>query len=166
MSKTTLLLIVISPLFSGIEVSTVSLDADLDNACQRGSFFKINIRGNQFGDASVDKPYYIRLQLNQGVRLCKTLVWMNKNNPTHTRKPIFLSMIYPFGEGLVTDLLIADSTSIALVRWVSGEDSIWLRVNQNSFFWVDSAGGGGGPTDMSNREVYVILEILLLKVAE
>ncbi len=92
------------------------------------------IAGDVFADADADNPIFIRIQLTQGVRLAETLVDIDLPAEQRVHQPIYLPLVL---SGRVNDLSIgAAPDTLAIVRWVAGEDQIWLSISQTSSNWI------------------------------
>lgn len=92
------------------------------------------IAGDVFADAGPENPIFVRIQLTQGVRLAHTLVDIEQPNAKRAHQPIYLPLVL---SGEIRNLTIgAAPDALAIVRWIAGEDQIWLRITQASSTWI------------------------------
>lgn len=89
---------------------------------------RFEIYDDVFEAASPQNPHYIRIQFEEDITLSQTLVDVGQD-------PVFLALhlLADFD-----DTIEANHDAIAIVRWIAGEDTVWLRVNQTSDDWVRS----------------------------
>ncbi|CAM2008134.1 hypothetical protein [Acanthopleuribacter pedis] len=127
-----------SMVFADVDLSTTIRDVYIRGTCEQAGVINMTVDGDDFADASSTTPVYIRLRLDHGGLLCRTLVWDHPNNPvTFTRSEIYVPMRLEEGEGNFLDSLAVNPDALAIVRWKAGEPEIWLRVTQSSSTWIE-----------------------------
>jgi hypothetical protein len=134
-----LLAAISTTVFANVDLRTTIRDVYVDGTCEETGNIRFVVNGDDFANASTAEPVYIRLRLDHGARLCKTLVWANLLNPVdRTEIPIYLPM--SFEEATLTDVLAAPPETVSIVRWKAGENEIWLRVQFPSGQWISRGG--------------------------
>lgn len=96
------------------------------------------VRGNDFVGASPTKPIYLALQLEHGLTLAQTRV-------SDEASVIHLASILDTDDPDASINMPANAISI--VRWMSGENAIWLRVTSDSSTWVRQNGMPSAPNE-------------------
>lgn len=130
-------------LFGENEILTTIRDIYIDGPCEETGIMTVVINADEFPAASSDNPAYIRIRFNHDVVLCKTLVDYDAPNQRHINRPIYLPLSR---EGSPNgNTVIAPPATIAIVRWIAGESSIWLRVSSSSSGWLSIAGQPSAP---------------------
>jgi hypothetical protein len=112
----------------GIHISSVLRDLDPELGCQAAGNFTMQLNTDAFAQASPQNPIYIQLSLQNNVTLCDTRVGPGSDTP--------LLLALSLDSDFQGDQLIADPESVAIVRWVAGEQSIWLRITTPSSTWI------------------------------
>lgn len=137
------------PVFSQVEVITIPEFVSEDGRNERLSEFSISVVGDAFADASPTNPVYMEVTLPQNVVLSRSLVEPGGS-------PIYLAVHqrteinqYPFvtPNGIVPNFQVtAPKTAVAIVRYVAGESSVWLRINESSSLWISVDGDKQAPS--------------------
>ena len=136
--KRTILLglaLVVLPLSAGIQLQTSINDIYYRGTNVQLGQIILKVDSNDFPAASAAEPNFIQLSLADGLPLCETLVDMNA--PGVEANPIYLAM------ELRTDtsaVMAAAIETVSVVRWVSGESSIWVRIQSASDTWLSDGG--------------------------
>ena len=134
-----------SALFATIDLNITIRDVYVDGTCEETGIITMVAEADEFQDASTQEPVYIRLRLDHGAKLCKTLVWSNSANAGNlTFNPIFLPI--RFDSFQLGDTVAALPETISIVRWKRGEDEIWLRVQTPTETWIGVGAGTIAPT--------------------
>jgi len=125
-----------SVVFANVDLRTNINDVYYRGSCEEAGAVTMSVNGDDFREASTDTPIYIRVRLMSNATLCQTLVGCPA---VHTLSdPIYLAVrlegVNP-GAGSVT--LNVHEEAVSIVRWIAGERSIWLRVQQASSDWID-----------------------------
>ncbi|CAM2064742.1 hypothetical protein SCOR_05175 [Sulfidibacter corallicola] len=133
--------------FAKIDVTTDAFPVSTSGNCEQGALIFLEISGNHFPMASPETPVYLKLQLDKEVKLGTTLVNVAQSEALGLDLgPIFLPLYMPENSGAIFDTLGAPADTLSIVRWVAGEDSIWLRVQRPTTTWIDTGGGTEAPT--------------------
>ncbi|MCG8671387.1 MAG: hypothetical protein MI867_18425, partial [Pseudomonadales bacterium] len=93
---------------------------------ERAGSVQTMVFGDMFADASPENPVYLRYTLPSDIVLSETLVPPGGG-------PIYLAMVLQIQDG---NLRAAPDT-VAIARWVAGENQFWIRISQPSSSWVD-----------------------------
>lgn len=117
-----------TPLNAGIFILSQPRDLTPDQTVALGAMLEVHLDGFELLDVSTEHPRYLRLRLPTPMRLQETLVGAGQ-------EPINLavSLIVPIAG---TERVIAPPTSVQLVRWRAGEDTIWVRFDTAFDQWV------------------------------
>ena len=97
-----------------------------------GSIF-MRMDDDDFAGASPEAPIFIRIMLGNDASLSHTLVDLNSSHPPLNQKVYLVVYLNSEDENL---RLTAPPNAIAIVRWVAGEDEIWLAVQSSSSSWI------------------------------
>lgn len=138
-------------LTANVEVSTSKPNIDLPSLGQRAGTITMTVTGNDFIEASLQTPVYVRVRLDKGARLAETLV--DVETALWRSEPIFLAM------SLLTDddsILRAPSRTVSIARWNKGESEFWLKVQDTSSYWLETSGGILTPPDINRRVQWTI----------
>jgi hypothetical protein len=133
-----------APMFASVE-----LDTSINDVFNRGSnelagSITWTVNSDDFHLASTDTPIFIRVTPDHNSRLAETLV--QQSGGGRTGAPINLAMKLDGGLGSVS--MVALPEAVSVVRWVEGESSFWVRVQQTSDQWLAVDGGGlVGPSE-------------------
>ncbi|CAM2068532.1 hypothetical protein SCOR_24385 [Sulfidibacter corallicola] len=129
----------VTPPSSSVDIRTTVTDVFVGGACEQAGLLLAQIRDDAFAPASTENPIYIAMTLDHGATLCRTRVAPGSS-------PIHLAIAFeetpPRG---VT--LAAASDAVSVVRWVEGERTIYLKVQQSTSEWIDYQGALGAPSD-------------------
>lgn len=109
-------------------------DIDFRGTCEQVSSFSMRVDQDDFYEASVSTPVFIRIRLGQGVSLAHTLV--DHDSAATTHEPIFLAMRLVRSADDPTVTFLADPDTVSIVRWKEGEDQVWLRIQTSSSGWI------------------------------
>lgn len=128
--------------------ASVQLDTSINDVFNRGSnelagSITWNVTGDDFREASTEEPIFIRVTPDHNAFLAETLVHQT-GNVALLQDPILLAMRLDGGNGLVSMAALEEAVSI--VRWVEGESSLWIQVQQSSDQWLQAPGGLVGPS--------------------
>lgn len=109
-----------------------------------------NIEDNLFPHASPENPNWLALQLQDGLRLGRTLVDLDRPDLGREHRPIYLSIQRYVDDGT---RVVAPADTLSIVRWVEGERTIWIRVNHPTTQWLDVGGTLSAPAPTLQVEV-------------
>ncbi|MDJ0836370.1 MAG: hypothetical protein QNK37_07605 [Acidobacteriota bacterium] len=120
-------------LWADVQIQTVIVDAyHLGNSEQLG-VSSFTITGDDFASADEENPVYIRLNLEKGARLTTTLV--DQGRTDSLVQPVYLPLwINRNDPGAVQ--MAAPGETLSIVRWVSGESNVWLRITTPTSVWL------------------------------
>lgn len=91
----------------------------------------LTVTSDDYPDASPETPYFISLYYDKGARFARTLVDLTSDDATINR-PIYLAV-----EALgAVDGNNVPADAVSIVRWVAGEERIWLRIQRSSRTWL------------------------------
>lgn len=108
----------------------------------------LSFSSDEVAIASPTSPVFLRFHLENGVRLCQTLVDIESSELGH--HPIHLALF----KRNQNDITIAANTSaVSIVRWREGESEIWLKFTQSSSQWLQGPGGFQAPNAMNDVQV-------------
>ena len=134
------------PAFAGIEIGTQTPSLYADNPHNTASSLTLTVTGDDFAGASAEQPIYLRIELGQGAVLQHTLVDIEDPDNGRVHEPIFLPM--RLVRGFTGDRIGAPPETLAIVRWIAGEDAIWLRIQSSSSAWIAYDGGTDAPSSL------------------
>lgn len=103
--------------------------------------FGFYIAGDDFPNASPESPVYMEISFGMGVVLSHTLV--DQNGDDSVNQPILLPLSY-FGP-YASVSVAAPAETFSIVRWVKGENTVWLRIASSSSEWLASETGFSAP---------------------
>lgn len=129
--------------------ASVQLDTSINDVFNRGSnelagSITWTVTGDDFREASTEEPIFIRVTPDHNSFLAETLVHQTSSDPVISA-PINLAMALDGGNGLVN--MAALPSAVSIVRWVEGESSLWIQVQQTSDQWLNAGGPLTGPTE-------------------
>ena len=129
--------------------ASVQLDTSINDVFNRGSnelagSITWTVTGDDFREASTEEPIFIRVTPDHNSFLAETLVHQTSSNPV-IATPINLAMALDGGLGSVQ--MAALPNAVSIVRWVEGESSLWIRVQQTSDQWLSAGGPLVGPSE-------------------
>jgi hypothetical protein len=151
MRKTLLLLV--AALGTCSLFGSVELDTSINDVFHRGSnelagSITWTVNSDDFSIATTAAPVFIRVTPDHNAALAETLVFLPGTG--RVSDPIHLALKLDGGLGAVS--MVALPEAVSIVRWVEGESSFWIRVQQKSDCWLSVDGGGlVGPSE--NLEV-------------
>jgi len=126
-------------LHASISVNSSVNDVALGGTHELAGGYSLIIEGDAFPGASPAAPIFIRLAFDKQVVFSQTRVDLNSADDMVSR-PIYAPLLLA---GDTSDLTLqAPPTTAAIVRWVAGENAIWLRIQSDSATWVQATGGG------------------------
>ncbi len=111
----------------------------------------LSVAGNEFAGISPENPAYIRIGFDHGATLSETLV--DLENTASVKTPIFLKAVLNSSDQNATINVPEDAISI--VRWRAGENSFWIKINEDSSFWIQS-GAAFQPPSVEHRISFTI----------
>lgn len=144
------MLFILCPLMAGLRLESSIVDVDYRGNHQLAGTCVIDLGVDVFANASPGTPKYLAIRPESGAVLADTLVL--QNGPAAVATPINLPMILN-GEPDVSVAAAADA--VRIVRWVVGENLIWLEIRQSSATWL-SRGGQSMSPDSTNRVTCMI----------
>ncbi|QTD53991.1 hypothetical protein [Sulfidibacter corallicola] len=109
-------------------------------SCEEGGMLVFRIASNIFPEASPQNPVYVRVQLNRAVTLCRTLV------PPGSATPLYLAARLDAPDGTLLNMA---PNAISVVRWVAGEDALWVKIVDGTGDWI-RRGEDDTPPDQAN----------------
>ncbi len=127
-----------------VELSTSINDVYYRGSSELAGSITLYVTENDFKDTSPEEPKFIRITLDKNAKLSSTLV--DQQAQGAVGNPVYLAMELITEEGAS---LNAPADTASIVRWVEGETSIWLRIQQDSMTWVDRGGQLGPPSSDS-----------------
>lgn len=118
----------LTPLNAGIFILPQPRELTPDQTVALGAMLEVHLDGIELLDVSNDHPRHLRMRLPAPMQLRETLVGAGQ-------APINLavSLIVPIS-GM--ERVIAPPTSVQIVRWRAGEDTIWIRFDTAFGEWV------------------------------
>ncbi len=137
--KRKMLLVTVCLLLSSRVFATVIYIESINDVFFRGSHelfgpLRMSSNGNDFVDASHENPIFLAMTFDKGAVLSHTLVDLAGDDPD-TNRPIFLPLVLHKSDEMPHELNAPPDT-VAIVRWVAGEDTLWLRIQAASSTWV------------------------------
>lgn len=136
-----ILLIASAPLFACIDYYTGIKTVYYRGAHELGGALTFIARSDGLSEASPANPIYISFTLTRQVSFADTLVLQNSPKPS-LASPINLPLRL---EGQAGVTMVAAADAVRIVRWVAGEDTVWIEVRQSSSLWLNHNGSLGGP---------------------
>lgn len=138
------LMLCAAPLFASVELDTSINDVFNRGTSELAGSITMNVDGDDFRDASTDTPVFIRVTPDHNSFLAETLVLQSASPALFISQPIWLATrLDADGGALISNAMLPEAVSI--VRWVEGESSFWIRVQQSSDQWLDFNGSLGSP---------------------
>lgn len=148
------MLLIALPALAEIQVSTSINDVYYRGASELIGSMQLTVTDNDMPDASVENPYYIRVAPDKNATLATTLVNLNSEDATLS-KPIDLRLeLWSNNDGLS---VIAPRDAVSIVRWVAGEDAIWIRITHPTSSWLQDGDAAVAPSD--NQQVQFIFGV-------
>jgi hypothetical protein len=96
---------------------------------------EFEISDGGFNEASAEFPYFIRLRIFQSSYLNRTLV-DQMSEDLAINQPIDLALTLKSADP--DRKLVANRDTVSIVRWVRGENNIWIRINHSPTEWIQS----------------------------
>ncbi|CAM2010633.1 leucine-rich repeat domain-containing protein [Acanthopleuribacter pedis] len=114
-----------------IEIGRQSRELDGHGRATDLGLFQVDFRSDVAADASATEPLYLRVSLSAGATLAETLVGPGEGSAF---RPIYLPLLLVSSSQ--TALIQAPADTAAVVRWVAGENQIWIRFTASSSTWI------------------------------
>lgn len=118
----------LTPLHAGFVIWTQPRELIPDQTVARGASLEVVLDGVELIDVSSEHPRYLRLRLPAPMRLQETLVGAGQD-------PINLAVSL-FAPVSGMEQVIAPPTSVQIVRWRAGEDTVWVRFDTAFDGWL------------------------------
>ena len=126
---------------ANVHQMTTIADIDYRGTHELAGTISFSVDGNDFTSDPIHFPVYVRFRLESGVVLSETLVAPAPDPALH--RPYYLAA---FITDPPTATINMPPDAISLVRWKSGENEFWIRVNTPSDEWIDDSGVLQPPT--------------------
>jgi hypothetical protein len=128
-----------APLFADVELSTSISDVFNRGTSELAGSITMRVNDDDFNDASTSEPVYIRVTLDHEASLAQTLVSLEGTGTAYFNNPIYLATrVNASSAGFFNN--VSDPQTVSIVRWVEGENQIWLRVQTSSQDWITDTG--------------------------
>lgn len=145
MKSALLILLMPNILLAEVILNTSRVEVYHRGEIEQGGDVTLTVSGNDFSTASPDQPIYIQFRTLSGVVNADTLVDLSSDLEPISR-PVYLAMRLISADNLK---VVAPPETVSIVRWVKGEDAIWLRVQTSSDTWLmDEQGMTLSPSDV------------------
>ena len=125
-----------------IGYSTSITDVYFKGDSERTGSVTMTLYSDIFPEGGADAPYFLRLTLDHQARLSKTLVEQGADHAFNTPIYLALHMDNATGESF---RLVAPPETVSIVRWVAGENAIWLQVASGAANWIEDVAGNPVP---------------------
>ncbi len=138
-----------------IEVQTSIKDVYHRGAAELAGGITLHVKADELAEASPTNPLYLRIALDQNAVLAQTLVNLNARN-VDVSLPIFLAA--ELASNTPGNILNMPVDTLSVVRWVAGDDAIWIRVQRSSSSWVrlaDLSSAAPSPDDQVHFSIGV-----------
>jgi len=112
---------------------------------EQGGFFSISATADDFPNASPETPIFVEIVLDNNALLAHTLVDQTNQDP-NIQGPIFLPMKVDAMDQTSMYEIAAPANTLSIVRWVQGEGSLWLRIQNSSSTWLQNNGSLSAPS--------------------
>ncbi|MCB1052768.1 MAG: hypothetical protein KDC71_19355 [Acidobacteria bacterium] len=113
-----------------------NIQSVLLNAYSEAGGITTAVQGDVFPDISSEQPVFIAYRFLYGASLSQTLV--DYQGDGHVNRPINLAIQY---EGNLLDhTVVAPPDAVSIVRWVRGEDTIWVKIQTPPRLWLQRQG--------------------------
>jgi len=116
-----------------------------------GGSFQTICHGDVFPDASPQTPAYMAVFFEKAALLGHTLVDLTSDDPFLNR-PIYIPLALESPSPSVS--ISAPGDTMAIVRWVAGENKIWVRIQTSTANWLQFEGGETGPPSEDHAVVW------------
>ncbi|PIE90049.1 MAG: hypothetical protein CR997_07950 [Acidobacteria bacterium] len=131
--------------FANVDLRTNIQDLYYRGSCEEAGSITMSVNGNDFADATTQDPTYIRVRLTHDAVLCGNLVgnWATYDGQgTQVAgfygEPIYLAVRLEDAGATGNNTIAAHPETVSIVRWIAGEQYIWLRVQSASDTWIFS----------------------------
>lgn len=132
------LALIAQPLWADLVMNSSVSDVYFRGTHEQAGQLSGSITDDDFTNVSPEEPLYIEFGLEKGTRIGCTLVDLNADDPS-INTPIYLALsVVGDIEGVTVH---APRDTAAIVRWVAGEDKIWVRFQRDSDTWLSRDGG-------------------------
>lgn len=128
-----------APLFADVLLTTSINDVFYRGDSELAGSITQRVNADDFASASTTEPIFIRVTLDHNAALANTLVDLTSTNGA-INEEIWLAMTLNTTSSNFVNA--ADTESVSIVRWVGGENQIWIRVQTSSSEWIGIVGGG------------------------
>ena len=135
-----------SLVFADVNIRTNIADVFVGGTCEQAGAVTFTVDNDDFANATTLEPVYIRMTLDHGAVLCDTLVDHDDADTAddeNAEQSIFMPM--RLEGGLSTDTIGANEETAAIVRWIEGENEVWIRIQSPSSTWINSLAGPIAP---------------------
>ena len=105
----------------------------------------MRLQGNDLGGISPEQPGYIRVAFDHQAVLADTRVDLASADGA-VNQPIYLAVYTNSQNPNIT--VAAPADTVAIVRWVAGENAFWIRVNHPSDQWLMEGETTRAPDDV------------------
>ena len=139
-----LLTVAAFPVLADIDFTTWINDVHRQGNHELAGGMRIRVNDNDFSGVSPAEPYYMRLRMDNNAVFANTLVDQTRTDPLISQ-PIYMAMMIPLDPGSNV-VLTAPVDTVSVVRWVAGEDEVWIRVQRPSEDWLEINGAPSAPT--------------------
>jgi len=127
------------PVLADVELFTTTNDIHYEGASEQAGSLTMTINADDFADASLETPIFIRVTLSNHSVLARDLV-NSQASFWRFRDPLFLALSLE-SDVVPGTTLQAPADTVCIVRWVAGEQAFWIRVQRSSTTWVGSPSG-------------------------
>lgn len=128
-------------LFAGLDYDTTIRHVEYQRTHQRAGNIRWVVHNDNLATATAEQPIYINLALEAGAVLAETLV--EQSGAPAVASPINLPLQLDGQPGVT---VAAQADAMRIVRWVAGENSVWLEMRQSSNAWLTNGGDTFGPS--------------------
>ncbi|CAM2070099.1 hypothetical protein SCOR_32285 [Sulfidibacter corallicola] len=134
------------PLFATLETRTTVNPITLGWSCEEAGILFFTVTRDDFPHVDPANPVYLKLRLDHGARLGKTLVDMNVPSQGRVNRPIYLPIHFGNQQGGIIERVVAPTDTLSILRWVAGEDTVWLRIQRSTRLWIETGIGIEAPS--------------------
>jgi len=150
--------------FAGVYYLASINDVQVGGAHQLAGSFGVSHGSNDFDAASPETPIYMEYYFGKNSVLAHTLVDLTSSDST-VNAPIYLPLAFDYGLNTEDLTIAAPPETISIVRWVQGENTIWIRIQASTSTWVRFSNDALGPPTKDVR-VYWIMGVSARAYAE
>lgn len=127
---------------ANVDLSTQPASIEVDSPIQRAGVIILSVTADDFaGPSAWPLPYFMRIRLNKDITFAHTVVGLEREYDQ--APPVYLPLCL---ESTAGSTLAAPPHAVEVLRYRSGEDYLWLRVNSSSSTWVNRQGVLEPPT--------------------